>query len=279
MVYGHANGSTRGRNRRTPCKTYIDHGLSRGSRAVRDPGRRSTPTASAAARCITSRRRRAVRSRASGAPSAISTSCRRCSSGCASEFGFDVHLLHDVHHRLTPIEAARLGKSLEPYAAVLARGSGAGGESGGVPHDPPAHDHADRRRRGVQHDLRLRAAHRGRADRLHPHDRRPCRRHQPPAEDRGARRAAPRADRIARRDRSEPGRDGRRRCISISACTTSASRSTCGTPTRPTACFRTRTRSSRGAMHPGDAPGLGVDIDEALAARYPYDPAYLPVNR
>ena len=29
--------------------------------------------------------------------------------------GFDVHLLHDVHHRLTPIEAARLGKALEPY--------------------------------------------------------------------------------------------------------------------------------------------------------------------
>src|SRR5207249_1962882 len=26
------------------------------------------------------------------------------------EVGFDVHLLHDVHHRLTPIEAARLGK-------------------------------------------------------------------------------------------------------------------------------------------------------------------------
>ena len=32
-----------------------------------------------------------------------------------TKFGDDVHLLHDVHHRLTPIEAARLGKSLEPY--------------------------------------------------------------------------------------------------------------------------------------------------------------------
>jgi mannonate dehydratase len=30
-------------------------------------------------------------------------------------FGFEHHFLHDVHHRLTPIEAARLGKSLEPY--------------------------------------------------------------------------------------------------------------------------------------------------------------------
>ena len=31
------------------------------------------------------------------------------------EFGYGFHLLHDVHHRLTPIEAARLGAALEPY--------------------------------------------------------------------------------------------------------------------------------------------------------------------
>jgi mannonate dehydratase len=31
------------------------------------------------------------------------------------ELGYGFHLLHDVHHRLTPIEAARLGQSLEPY--------------------------------------------------------------------------------------------------------------------------------------------------------------------
>ncbi|MDC6367320.1 MULTISPECIES: D-mannonate dehydratase ManD [Flavobacteriaceae] len=31
------------------------------------------------------------------------------------EFGEDVQLLHDAHHRLTPIEAARLGKELEPF--------------------------------------------------------------------------------------------------------------------------------------------------------------------
>jgi mannonate dehydratase len=34
-----------------------------------------------------------------------------------------------------------------------------------------------------------------------------------------------------------------------------------------------------GFMYPGDAPGLGVDLDEALAAKYPYQRAYLPVNR
>ncbi len=31
------------------------------------------------------------------------------------QFGDDLHLLHDVHHRLTPIEAGRLGKELEPF--------------------------------------------------------------------------------------------------------------------------------------------------------------------
>jgi mannonate dehydratase len=30
------------------------------------------------------------------------------------EFGEELHLLHDCHHRLTPIEAGRLGKELEP---------------------------------------------------------------------------------------------------------------------------------------------------------------------
>lgn len=32
-----------------------------------------------------------------------------------SQFGDELHLLHDSHHRLTPIQAARLGKDLEPY--------------------------------------------------------------------------------------------------------------------------------------------------------------------
>jgi mannonate dehydratase len=34
-----------------------------------------------------------------------------------------------------------------------------------------------------------------------------------------------------------------------------------------------------GYLHPGDAPGHGVDIDETLAAKYPYRPSALPVNR
>ncbi|MEU7834067.1 MULTISPECIES: D-mannonate dehydratase ManD [unclassified Nonomuraea] len=34
-----------------------------------------------------------------------------------------------------------------------------------------------------------------------------------------------------------------------------------------------------GHLHPGQAPGLGVDLDEELAAAHPYEPSYLPVNR
>ncbi len=34
-----------------------------------------------------------------------------------------------------------------------------------------------------------------------------------------------------------------------------------------------------GMLHPGDEPGLGVDIDEQLAEQYPYERSYLPVNR
>jgi mannonate dehydratase len=34
-----------------------------------------------------------------------------------------------------------------------------------------------------------------------------------------------------------------------------------------------------GYMQPGEAPGHGVELDEDLARKYPYDPAYLPVCR
>jgi mannonate dehydratase len=38
-------------------------------------------------------------------------------------------------------------------------------------------------------------------------------------------------------------------------------------------------RFEEGMMYPGDGPGLGVDIDEPKAAQYPYERAYLPVAR
>ncbi|MEJ0064981.1 MAG: enolase C-terminal domain-like protein [Caulobacteraceae bacterium] len=42
--------------------------------------------------------------------------------------GFDHHLLHDVHHRLSPIEAAQLGKALEPYSLFWMEDPDAGRE-------------------------------------------------------------------------------------------------------------------------------------------------------
>jgi mannonate dehydratase len=38
-------------------------------------------------------------------------------------------------------------------------------------------------------------------------------------------------------------------------------------------------RFADGRMHPGDEPGLGAELYEDLASRYPYEPAYLPVNQ
>ncbi len=52
-----------------------------------------------------------------------------------------------------------------------------------------------------------------------------------------------------------------------------------GFPQEALEVFTHAWRFERGMMHPGEAPGHGVDIDEAAAARYPYDPAYLPVAR
>ncbi|WP_338889503.1 D-mannonate dehydratase ManD [Rhodococcus sovatensis] len=43
--------------------------------------------------------------------------------------------------------------------------------------------------------------------------------------------------------------------------------------------FHTDYTFSDGFMHPGNKPGIGVEFDEVAAAKYPYNPRYLPVNR
>lgn len=43
--------------------------------------------------------------------------------------------------------------------------------------------------------------------------------------------------------------------------------------------FQVNYRFERGSLTLDDTPGIGVDLDEAAAARYPYEPASLPVNR
>ena len=114
MVYGHANGR--------------DHrGDDRGGAALRRMGYKAIRLQAGVPGLASDLRRVAgqdvLRAGRCGAADA-KTSGRRPST-CASRaelfaaareaLGWDIHLLHDVHHRLTPIEAARLGKDLEPY--------------------------------------------------------------------------------------------------------------------------------------------------------------------
>ncbi|MDF2964034.1 MAG: Mandelate racemase/muconate lactonizing protein, partial [Paenibacillus sp.] len=48
-------------------------------------------------------------------PQAYARSVPRMLEHIRNSFGFDLELLHDVHERLAPIDAVRLAKSLEPY--------------------------------------------------------------------------------------------------------------------------------------------------------------------
>jgi mannonate dehydratase len=43
--------------------------------------------------------------------------------------------------------------------------------------------------------------------------------------------------------------------------------------------FRTSYTFHEGLLHPSDTPGLGVEYDDTAAAAHEYSPAYLPVNR
>jgi mannonate dehydratase len=43
--------------------------------------------------------------------------------------------------------------------------------------------------------------------------------------------------------------------------------------------FRTSYTFAGGLLNPGESPGLGVELDEAAASAFEYTPAYLPVNR
>ena len=192
--------------------------------------------------------------------------------------GWDVHLLHDVHHRLTPIEAGRLGKDLEPYRPFWLE-------------DAVVADNQDSFRLIRQHTttplavgeifnsiwdckqliqeqlidyIRATVVHAGGLTHL--------------------RRIAAFADMYNVRTGCHGATD-------LSPVTMAAAlhfdlsvpnfgvqeymRHTDETD----AVFPHAYSFKDGSLHPGEAPGLGVDIDEALAAKYEYSRAYLPVNR
>ncbi|MGU0043327.1 hypothetical protein ACVXHA_12685 [Escherichia coli] len=61
-----------------------------------------------------------------------------------NKFGFNEHLLHDMHHRLTPIEAARFGKSIEDYRMFWMENPDACGKPGMLPSHSPTYRHTHR---------------------------------------------------------------------------------------------------------------------------------------
>jgi mannonate dehydratase len=192
--------------------------------------------------------------------------------------GWDVHLLHDVHHRLTPIEAARLGKDLEPYRPFWIE-------------DPTPAENQDALRLIRQHTttpiaigeifnsvwdakqliqeqlidyIRATVVHAGGITHL--------------------RRIAGFADMFGVRTGCHGATD--LSPIAMAA----ALHFDLSVPNfgiqeymrhtdETDAVFPHAYSFKDGYLHPGEQPGLGVDINEGLAANYPYRRAYLPVNR
>jgi mannonate dehydratase len=114
MVYGHANGSRHRAETVDEVLRYIGMGYKAIRAQTGVPGwTRSTAWPRQAV--LRTRRCGDLPSETRlGHAKYLRTMCPSCSSR-ARGVGFDHHLLHDVHHRYTPIEAARLGKMLEPY--------------------------------------------------------------------------------------------------------------------------------------------------------------------
>ncbi|MDB5438376.1 MAG: bifunctional D-altronate/D-mannonate dehydratase [Caulobacteraceae bacterium] len=192
--------------------------------------------------------------------------------------GEEVHLLHDVHHRLTPIEAGRLGKDLEPYRPFW------------IEDATPAENQAAFRlirqhtttplavgevfntvwdcKQLIEEQLidyiRTTVVHAGGISHLR---------------------------RIAHLAELNNVRTGSHGATDLSpVCMGAALNFDLWVPNfgiqeymrhseETDAVFPHAYSFSDGYLHPGEAPGHGVDIDEALAAKYPYRPAALPVNR
>ncbi len=194
------------------------------------------------------------------------------------EFGDEIPLLHDAHHRLTPIEAARLGKSLEPYHLFWLE-------------DPVPAELQESFRLIRQHTttpiavgevfntihdcqqlieeqlidyIRTTVVHAGGITHL--------------------RKIAALAELYQVRTGAHGATDMSPVCIAA-ALHFDLSVHNFGIQEYMYHCpetervFSPAYKFENGLMHPGERPGLGVEIDEALAAKYPYERAYLPINR
>jgi mannonate dehydratase len=193
-------------------------------------------------------------------------------------FGEELHLLHDCHHRLTPIEAARLGKELEPFhlfwledptPAELQDGFKiirqhtttpiAVGEVFNTIWD--AHELI--RNQWIDY-IRMTPVHSGGLTHLKKvadfaelyHVRTGCH---------GATDMSPVTIAAALHLGSAVHNFGIQELMPHTDETN--------------AVFPHHYKFEGGMLYPGEAPGLGVDLDETLADKYPYQRAYLPINR
>ena len=192
--------------------------------------------------------------------------------------GWDVHLLHDVHHRLTPIEAGRLGKELEPYRLFWLEDA--------VPAENQANFRLIRQhtttplavgevfnsiwdcKQLIEEQLidyiRATVTHAGGITHL--------------------RRIAALADLYNVRTGCHGPTDLSPVCMAA-ALHFDVSIPNFGVQEwmhhapETDEVFKRGYTYRDGALHPAEVPGLGVEIDEKLAAKYPYKRAYLPVNR
>ena len=102
--------------------------LQGGARAVRRARHQEGVRHLAISRTPTSRPRASCRSRPCGRRRSISTIVPKLFERLRKDHGPDIELLHDVHHRLTPIEAARLGTLARAVSPVLDGGLDARGK-------------------------------------------------------------------------------------------------------------------------------------------------------
>ena len=193
-------------------------------------------------------------------------------------YGYDHHLLHDGHHRMTPIEAARLGKDLEPYRlfwledATPAENQEAFRLIRQHTTTPLAvgeifnsiWDCKDLIREQLIDYIRAAVVHAGGITHLR---------------------------RIADFASVYQVRTGCHGATDLSpVCMGAALHFDTWVPNFGVQEYMRHTPETdavfphaywydQGYMHPGDAPGHGVAIDEKLAAKYPYRPSALPVNR
>ena len=188
LVYGHANGKDI-----DEASAEVGRYIQMGYKAVRVAERRAG-SQEALRRLEHEERLRAGRERAAAGDrvvdaASICYTVPQLFEKLRADHGPDIELLHDVHHRLTPIEAARLARDLEPYRLFWLEDCHARRESAVVRADPQALGDAAGRRGGLQLHLGLQASHREAADRLPPHDDRACGRDHACAPHRRLRRA------------------------------------------------------------------------------------------